>query len=645
MRVLRKLIVLEVLLLVWSADLSAQEVTEIEALEDVMVSRDIFADGPIEFRGIDGTGNNRHQILRTRGAVGTRYRRLTPVEYEDGVQAPGGVIPAGGTRKPIRLHSEEEIRRLEANPPPGSSIVRPEPGVTLLQHPPERPSARTISNRVHDQHGKHVPNDRSMTDMIWSFGQFVNHDTDLAEDGTRDPRFLKGARVIDFPIPIPEDDPSFGVFGVHPQDERILPFKRDAFAPETGTIHTGVPGLAINTVTAWLDLSTVYGSDPDFTAQLREDPHAGTNGKLRVHPSKGGDLLPLDTKRQMRCCGQFRDVGFLAGDRRGNENNSLVSQHVLWMRNHNRLAAKIEQAHRDWSDERVFQRARQINIAYYQNIVLYEWLPALVGEHYIGLYSGYDSTRDPQTSDIFAVVILRIGHTLVSPTIKRIDAQGKSLGDIAFIDNFGAPDILTGKDVEPILRGLSRGLAQEFDPLIVDDLRNGLPNFTATGGAVAFDLAAVNIQRARDRGISDYSTGRRTLSLLAPHLGVRPVVSFAEITSDPAMQALLRELYFTVEDIDPWVGLVAEDRVPGTSVGPTTRAVFKLQYEAFRDGDRFWFENAIGEAGGESGFFTPAEIEVIKKVRLSDVIRMNTGITDIQDNVFFYSGGSVGSSR
>ena len=37
MRVLRKLIVLEVLLLVWSADLSAQEVTEIEALEDVVI--------------------------------------------------------------------------------------------------------------------------------------------------------------------------------------------------------------------------------------------------------------------------------------------------------------------------------------------------------------------------------------------------------------------------------------------------------------------------------------------------------------------------------------------------------------------------------------------------------------------------------
>ncbi len=68
---------------------------------------------------------------------------------------------------------------------------------------------------------------------------------------------------------------SFGLLGIHPQEDQTLPFKRDAFAPETGSTRTGIPGLAINTVTAWLDLSTVYGSDPDFTVQLRQDVREG----------------------------------------------------------------------------------------------------------------------------------------------------------------------------------------------------------------------------------------------------------------------------------------------------------------------------------------------------------------------------------
>ena len=79
-----------VLLLVYSVNVLAQGGSRIEAMEELIVSRDLFADGPFEFRRIDGTGNNLHQILRTRGAVGTRYRRLTPVEYEDGVQARTG---------------------------------------------------------------------------------------------------------------------------------------------------------------------------------------------------------------------------------------------------------------------------------------------------------------------------------------------------------------------------------------------------------------------------------------------------------------------------------------------------------------------------------------------------------------------------
>jgi peroxidase len=567
-------------------------------VEDNLIARDPFAEGNFEARGFDGTGNNLTDIFRTIGAVGTRYRRLTPVEYENGINSPAGIAPPVGTRRPL----------------PDGTI------------PADRPSARLVSNVVADQAGQIIPNDRLMSDLIWGVGQFVNHDTDLAlEDNEAIANSLIAQGVPkDFPIPIPIDDPVFGPNGTNPSPLGYLPFERNIFAPETGTTINGMPGEAINTVTAWLDLSTVYGSDPIKSSTLSQL----TDGMLRTFPTDTGALLPPDFEG-VTAGGAFMGVGFMAGDVRANENSSLVSQHTLWVRNHNRLAGELATAHPDWGNAELFERARQINIAQWQNIVVYEWLPALIGNNFVPGYSGYNPSIDPQTTNAFAVAALRIGHTLVSDRILRLDEnyQPTPEGEIAFIENFGAPNITEGEDIDEIFRGLATGVAQEVDTKVIDDLRNGLPAV----GPVGFDLAAANIQRGRDRGLADYNELRRTLSIAMPELGIHPVSSFAEITADPELQQKLAQLYGSVDDIDMWVGLMAEDHLPGASVGQTEQAILGFQYTMMRDGDRFWFENPI-ETGG---FFTPAEITEIRNVRMSDIIELNTNVTGLRENVFF----------
>lgn len=607
-------------------------------MEERLINNDPFASGVIPreggFRRFDGTGTNVETTKRTIGGVGTRYRRLTPVEYEDGLQAPAGIAPEGGTRLPL----------------PDGTI------------PGDRPSARVVSNTVGAQQGLVVPNTRGMTDMIWSFGQFVNHNTDLAQDGTEDLRFESGERDIDFPIPIPADDPVFGINGTNPIPSGEFRFERDAFAPETGTTRNNVPGEAINTVTTWLDLSAVYGSDPQLDRDLQGGRRFRGRGQLSILNTPTGDILPADTDG-LTGGGAFQGVGFLAGDVRANENDSLASQHTLWARNHNRLATLIDQTHPDFNPDQVFHRARQINVAQFQNVVLYEWLPALLGENnpYLVPYQEYDPDIDPQTTNAFTVAALRIGHTLVSPEIQRLEANGESVpeGPIDFLASFAAPNIAEGADVDEILRGLTAGVAQEVDTQVGDSLRNGLPEPT---GPVGFDLLSANIQRGRDRGLADYNQVRRTLAEFSPQFGIGPVSSFAEITSDANLQQSLQALYGSVDDIDLWVGLMAEDHVPGGSVGRTEAALMAIQYQELRDGDRFWFENVgePGQAGGgqpgggpggqpggqppanqdnedddENGFFTEEEIAEIRQTTLADIIRMNSGIGDeIQDNVF-----------
>jgi hypothetical protein len=111
--------------------------------------------------------------------------------------------------------------------------------------------------------------------------------------------------------------------------------------------------------------------------------------------------------------------------------------------------------------------------------------------------------------------------------------------------------------VDHVLMGFSKSQSQEIDAKVVDDVRNFM--FLGPDG-VGIDLAALNIQRGRDHGLPDYNTVRASYVLA-------PVHRFADITSDTALQATLQLLYGTVDNIDVWVGSLAEDHLPGASVG------------------------------------------------------------------------------
>jgi hypothetical protein len=76
------------------------------------------------------------------------------------------------------------------------------------------------------------------------------------------------------------------------------------------------------------------------------------------------------------------------------------------------------------------------------------------------------------------------------------------------------------------------------------------------------DLASLNIQRGRDHGLADYNTVRAGI-------GLARVTSMAQVTSDTALQAKLLSLYGSVDSMDLWVAGLAEDHLPGSSVGQT----------------------------------------------------------------------------
>jgi hypothetical protein len=207
---------------------------------------------------------------------------------------------------------------------------------------------------------------------------------------------------------------------------------------------------------------------------------------------------------------------------------------------------------------------------------------------------------------------------MLGDDIEFLDNDGEEMREAMLLrESFFNPVVLKTTDIDPILKYLASDNAQEIDTKVVDDVRNFLFGAPGQGG---FDLAALNIQRGRDHGLADYNSVRAAY-------GLPPVTNFEQITSDKALQSSLQSLYGNVDNIDLWVGGLAEDHLSNSSLGSTFTAILIDQFTRLRDGDRFWYENSL------SGDM----LERIRTTTLADVIRRNTKITKLQADVFFFN--------
>jgi hypothetical protein len=548
------------------------------------------------FRTIDGLGNN--IANPTWGQAGTDLIRISPVAYADGISSPST---------------------------------------------PNTLSPRQISNALNNQSDPifsgadnlGVPQTKSLADFAYVWGQFIDHDMDLTPTGSGQP----------FDIPT---DPT------NPNDPMgVEPFTRSTFDPNTGTPTTG-PRQQVNVNTSYLDLSQVYGSSKVVADALR----TFQGGLLKTSP---GNLLPYDnltyfTQTQIDALNMANDAQqvptsslFAAGDVRANENIELTAIQTLFLRNHNRLAQELHVLHPTWNDEQLYQEARKLNIATEELITYNEFLPALLGPNALPAYTGYKNNVNASIATEFSTVGFRFGHSLLSNSVGRNNNNGTDIADVNpngagvnltedffrpdlinpngvtvnLVDSNGATDPHTSSGIGAILKADADNTANELDLLLIDEVRNtlfGIPHGPGT------DLAARDIQRTRDNGIGTYNQVRVAYGLPA-------VSKFSDITSNVTVQNELRATYGTingqdnVDAVDPFEGMLAEDHLPGADVGPTIKAILAKQFAALRDGDRFFFMN-------ESFNFEEISL-VMQAPTLAKVIESNTGITNLQSNVFF----------
>ena len=467
------------------------------ANSDVVVSRGFRPrHHPFVLRTLDGSVNNREHP--DWGRAGTPYKRVAPATYADRA----GTMLAG-------------------------------------------PNSRAVSNRVFNDLGTNLFSERSLSQWVWAWGQFLDHDL-----GLRDETPGEAAPIaFDAADPLESFTNDLGSMG----------FARTPAAP--GATKTREQ---INTLSSFIDASNVYGTTQQRLEWLRTGPVDGQLANNAATLMLPDDYLPRVSSRKdvaappvdlMGALAGTPERAVVAGDVRANENIALTAIQTLFAREHNRivaaLPAKLPESHK-------FEIARRVVGAEVQAITYNEFLPA-VGVK-LPRYRGYDPNVDPTLTNEFATVAFR-AHSMVHgefevdfdpgtytaeqlATFRRsgieVVEEAPSHLVIPLTVAFGNPDLLQSVGLGPILASLAGERQYRNDEQIDNALRSVLfgvprpgtdPTLRQTpvidpacfGGVV--DLGALDIMRGRDHGIAPYNALRRAY-------GLAPKATFASITGE-----------------------------------------------------------------------------------------------------------------
>ncbi len=232
---------------------------------------------------------------------------------------------------------------------------------------------------------------------------------------------------------------------------------------------------------------------------------------------------------------ELLDAHFVAGDGRVNENIGLTAIHQVFHSEHDRLIDDIKNVLTTdtsasgiaalpqwqlalgaggWNGERLFQAARFITEMEYQHLVFEEFARKV--QPAINPFEPFAFTQpdlNPAIRAEFAHAVYRFGHSMLTETISRTNADGSS-NDISLLDGFlnppsytdgGSAGTLTAQEAAgSIVMGMSDQVGNELDEFVTDTLRNNLLG-------LPLDLASINMTRARSEGVPPLNVLRREL--------------------------------------------------------------------------------------------------------------------------------------
>jgi hypothetical protein len=267
--------------------------------------------------------------------------------------------------------------------------------------------------------------------------------------------------------------------------------------------------------------------------------------------------------------------------------------------------------------------------------------------------------------------------------VKIVIPLGLAFGNPGLLQSVGLGPLIKGlgaerqyKNDEQIDESLRSVLFQIPKPGNPDPASCGTPTVKPGCFSDVQDLGAIDVERGRDHGMPSYNQLRIAYGLAPRHsytaiTGEKtasfprtPLINRLDPIDDPnildftslkdaagkeiprgdeeeveegavvgvrrsTLAARLQGIYGAgnVNKVDAFVGMLSEPHVRGTEFGPLQLAMWKRQFEALRDGDRFFYLNdpELGSIERKYG--------IDYRKTLAEIIRLNTG-EKTQPNVF-----------
>ncbi|HYN92774.1 MAG TPA: peroxidase family protein [Pilimelia sp.] len=611
--------------------------------------------GSFEVQTLDGAGNNRANP--TWGQVGTTYSRVAPARYADGVGAPA---PGPNSRRVSNRTFNDSNQNLFS-----------ENGVTqwaftwgqFLDHTFGLRQAPGVGDSP-DPSSRNI--DFDATDPLEEF------DSDL--DGIP---FTRSSVAAGTGVTSPREQVNtvssyIDAWTVYGGTNQRLEWLRDG--PVDGN-------MANNAAT----LSLPGGLLPrrDSRGNAATAPAMDVDGRLRAQPNRAavaGDVranenIALTATHTLFAREHNRIVGLLP--------NTLTAEEKF------QIARRVVIAEQQYVTYNEFLPSMGVTLPAYQgynpsvNANLGNEF-ATVGYRAHSMIHG-EIEIETEASRYTPAQLAALEAQGVESVVDGADIEFAVPLNVAFFN----PDLVGQLQLGPLLRGI--GLEAEYrnDEQIDNQLRSVLFRIPSSGNPACLDgpelpqcfdgvvdLGAIDVERGRDHGMPTYNQLRQAF-------GLAPRSSFAAVTgesseafpADPELTAgneindpdsmdftalfdragnpielgseeaealptrgerrtplaaRLRALYGSVNNLDGFTGMVAEPHLPGRDFGELQLAMWTRQFQALRDGDRFFF----GTDPGLSLIRSTYGIDFRRS--LAQIISANTDIpaSQLNDNVF-----------
>ncbi len=553
-----------------------------------------------------------------------------------------------------------------------------------IASPSTGPNARYISNRIFGDSNQNVFSERRVTQWGWTWGQFLDHTFGLrAETGSTATTFNIPFNASD---PLETFTNNLGVIGMtrtnatsgsgtstsNPrQQDNTTSSLINAFSVYGGTnarldwLRNGSQDGNPTNNSATLLLQNGFLPRRDARGNAATAPVMGIDGRLLANPNRAmvaGDVranenIALTATHTLFAREHNRIVGLLPASL-SEEDKFQIARRII-------IAEQQFITYNEWLPS--LGVALPKYTGYKTNVN-----PAVSNEFAAVGYRVHSQIHGEFEFEVPAGAYSASDLQFFRDNGVEVEDLGDEVAIAVSLNNaFFNPDLLPRLKLDGMFLSLLESQYRN-DEQIDNQLRSVLFQVPVPGNPLCdlepelepcfngvVDLGAIDIARGRDHGIPKYNALRQAYGLPAKSsftaitgestdqfpsgsgvdnpnsldiLSVRDIDGNpVEILGEGATQetrrstvaARLRAIYGNnVNSVDSFIGMVAEPRVPGTEMGELQLAIWTKQFQALRDGDRFFYGNDQGLS------YIRNTYGIDFKRTLGQIIASNTGLAD-----------------